>query len=94
MLWLPWVRTMDARWMRFLMAFTVGLLVFLAIEALLEGTELAGEGASALGGASLVWLGAAGAYLALAGVDGWLRERREPRGRGRDAAGAGERAAS
>ena len=26
MLWLPWVRTMDARWMRFILAFTVGLL--------------------------------------------------------------------
>jgi ZIP family zinc transporter len=93
MLWLPWVRTMDARWMRFLMAFTVGLLVFLAIEALLEGTELAGDGAAALGGASLVWLGAAGAYLALTGVDGWLRERRGRAAEGEDGAGLGERAA-
>ena len=92
MLWLPWVRTMDARWMRFILAFTVGLLTFLGIDALLEGTELAGEGAQALGGAGLVWLGAVGAYLALAGVDAWLNERR---GRA-DAAsgeGAGERAA-
>ena len=46
MLWLPWVRTMDARWMRFILAFTVGLLTFLGIDALLEGTELAGEGAA------------------------------------------------
>jgi zinc transporter, ZIP family len=93
MLWLPWVRTMDARWMRFLLAFTVGLLVFLAIEALLEGTELAGQGAGALGGASLVWLGAAGAYLALTGVDGWLRQRRGRVAEGPDAAILGERAA-
>jgi zinc transporter ZupT len=77
MLWLPWVRTVDARWMRFLLAFTVGLLGFLAIDALLEGTELAGEGPQALGGAALVWLGAVGAYLALAGVDAWLRGRKE-----------------
>src|ERR671918_281153 len=77
MLWLPWVRTVDARWMRFLLAFTVGLLAFLGIDALLEGTELAGEGPEALGGAALVWLGAVGAYLALAGVDGWLRGRSE-----------------
>ena len=92
MLWLPWVRTMDARWMRFILAFTVGLLTFLGIDALLEGTELAGEGAQALGGAGLVWLGAVGAYLALAGVDAWLNERR---GRTDAAAGAasGERAA-
>jgi ZIP family zinc transporter len=75
MLWLPWLRTVDARWIRFLLAFTVGLLGFLAIEALLEGSELAGEGPAALGGGALVWLGAVGAYLALAGVDAWLRGR-------------------
>jgi ZIP family zinc transporter len=77
MLWLPWVRGVDARWMRFLLAFTVGLLAFLGIDALLEGTELAGTGPESLGGAALVWLGAAGAYLALTAVDGWLAGRRE-----------------
>jgi ZIP family zinc transporter len=53
MLWLPWLRTVDPRWIRFLLAFTVGLLGFLAIEALLEGSELAGEGSEALGGGGL-----------------------------------------
>jgi ZIP family zinc transporter len=77
MLWLPWVRTVDTRWIRFLLAFTVGLLAFLGIDALLEGTELAGTGPEALGGAALVWLGAGGAYLVLSGVDGWLRGRRK-----------------
>jgi ZIP family zinc transporter len=77
MLWLPWVRSVDARWIRFLLAFTVGLLAFLGIDALLEGTELAGTGPAALGGAALVWLGAVGAYLALSGVDAWLRSRRK-----------------
>jgi len=76
MLWLPWIRGVDTRWIRFLLAFTVGLLGFLGVEALLEGTELAGSGAEAFGGAALVWLGAAGAFLALAGVDAWLRGRR------------------
>jgi zinc transporter, ZIP family len=76
MLWLPWVRGVDARWMRFLLAFTIGLLAFLGIDALLEGTELADSGPGSLGGAALVWLGAAGAYLALAAVDGWLSSRR------------------
>jgi zinc transporter ZupT len=75
MLWLPWLRRVDARWVRFLLAFTVGLLGFLAIEALLEGSELASSGPEALGGGALVWLGAAGAYLTLAGVDAWLRGR-------------------
>jgi ZIP family zinc transporter len=76
MLWLPWMRTVDMRWMRFLLAFTIGLLAFLGIDALLEGSELAGSGPAAFGGAALVWLGAVGAYLALAGVDAWLRGRR------------------
>jgi ZIP family zinc transporter len=97
MLWLPWVRGIDTRWVRFLLAFTIGLLAFLGIEALLEGTDVAGTGAEALGGAALVWLGAAAAFLALAGVDAWLRGRRAApgggdgaaRGRGDGAAGAG-----
>jgi ZIP family zinc transporter len=94
MLWLPWVRTVDARWIRFLLAFTVGLLAFLGIDALLEGTELAGAGPEALGGAALVWLGAVAAYLVLSGVDGWLRGRRQAAGEGgavaHDAAGSGQ----
>jgi zinc transporter ZupT len=76
MLWLPWVRGVDERWIRFLLAFTLGLLAFLGIDALLEGTELAGEGAAAFGGAALVWLGAAVGFLSLSGVEGWLRSRR------------------
>ena len=76
MLWLPWVRHVDARWIRFLLAFTVGLLAFLGIEALLEGTDIAQTGAEAFGGAALVWLGAAAAFLGLAGIDAWLRGRR------------------
>jgi ZIP family zinc transporter len=75
MLWLPWLRGVDTRWVRFLLAFTIGLLAFLAVDALLEGTAIAATGAEAFGGAALVWLGAAGAFLALAGVDGWLRGR-------------------
>ena len=77
MLWLPWIRSVGGGWIRFLLALTVGLLAFLGVEALLEGTEIAGSGPEAFGGAALVWLGAGAAYLALVGVDGWLRGRRE-----------------
>jgi zinc transporter, ZIP family len=93
MLWLPWLRTVDTRWLRFLLAFTIGLLGFLGIEALLEGTDLAGTGPEVFGGAALVWLGAAGAFLALAGVDGWLRGRRERAAEQSGASAAGARAA-
>jgi zinc transporter, ZIP family len=75
MLWLPWIRRIDPRWVQFVLALTVGLLAFLGIDALLEGTEIAGSGPQALGGASLVFLGAGIAYLGLVGVDGWLRGR-------------------
>jgi zinc transporter ZupT len=75
MLWLPWVRRIDPRWVQFLLALTIGLLAFLGLDALLEGTEIAATGPQALGGASLVFLGAGIAYLGLAGIDGWLRGR-------------------
>ena len=89
MLWLPWLRGVDARWIKFLLAFTIGLLTFLGIEALIEGTDIANTGAQVFGGAALVWLGAAVAFLALAGIDAWLRARRPPK----EASGLGYRAA-
>jgi zinc transporter, ZIP family len=90
MLWLPWLRGVDARWVKFLLAFTIGLLAFLGIEALLEGTDIANTSAQVFGGAALVWLGAAAAFLALAWVDSWLRARRPSD----DKAGLGFRAAT
>jgi zinc transporter ZupT len=76
MLWLPWIRRIPAGWLRAVMALTVGLLAFLAVDATLEGVELAGEGSQAFGGAALVFLGAAVSYLALTGVSAWMERRR------------------
>jgi len=76
MLWLPFVRRIGAGFMRALIAFTVGLLAFLAVDATLEGLEIAGAGSSAFGGVELVFLGAIVAFLALAGVDAYMRGRR------------------
>jgi zinc transporter ZupT len=84
MLWLPFVRRVDATWVRVLLAATVGLLGFLAVDATLEALEIAGEGAQALGGAGLVALGAALAYLALAAVSAGVSTRQAKA----DAAGA------
>jgi zinc transporter ZupT len=82
MLWLPWIRRIPPAWLRVVMALTVGLLAFLALDATLEGLELAGAGPQAFGGASLVLLGAAVSYLGLTAVSEWLARRR------RDAGGA------
>ncbi|MGI9019792.1 MAG: ZIP family metal transporter [Solirubrobacterales bacterium] len=77
MLWLPFVRRVSADWLRALMALTVGLLAFLAVDAGLEGLEIADAGPAAFGGTALVYLGALVAYLALSGVDAYLSRRRE-----------------
>jgi ZIP family zinc transporter len=75
MLWLPWVRRIPPSLMRGVMALTVGLLAFLAIDATLEGVELAGQGTQAFGGAGLVVLGAVVAYLVLSGMGAFLEQR-------------------
>lgn len=76
MLWLPWVRRIPPAWMRAVMAVTIGLLAFLAIDATLEGFELAGEGSQAFGGSALVLVGAMVAYLLLSGTSAWVSRRR------------------
>ena len=76
MLWLPFVRRIDPRWLRVLMALTIGLLGFLAIDATLEGIDLAGQGSQALGGTALVFVGGIVAYLVLTAVEAWLQDRK------------------
>ena len=68
MLWLPFVRRVGERTLQALIALTIGLLGFLAIDATLEGLEVAGAGSGAFGGAALVLLGGVASYLALTAV--------------------------
>lgn len=75
MLWLPFLRRLSGAWIGTVIAFTIGLLVFLGIDAALEGLEIAAEAPAAFGGAGLVFLGGLIAYLVLAGVDAWLERR-------------------
>jgi zinc transporter, ZIP family len=86
MLWLPFVRRVDERWIGALIAFTVGLLAFLGIDAALEGLEIAAEAPAAFGGSALVFAGALIAYLLLAAVDAHLNRRGQA---SRGAAGQG-----
>lgn len=66
---LPLLRRIGKQGIRFLLALTVGLLVFLAIDASLEAFELGDGSGGAFGGASLLALGAILAYLALSAID-------------------------
>jgi zinc transporter ZupT len=84
MLWLPWIRRVPPGWLRAIMGLTIGLLAFLAVDATLEGLELAAEGSQAFGGPALVLVGAAVSYLLLSAVSAWLGSRR----RSAQAAGA------
>jgi zinc transporter ZupT len=59
------------------MAFTVGLLGFLALDGYLEGLDIGNASASAFGGVELLFLGAALAYLALTALGRWLEARTE-----------------
>jgi len=89
MLWLPFLRRLGPVWMGALIAFTVGLLAFLAIDAGLEGLEIAAAAPAAFGGTGLVFVGALVAYLVLAGIDSYLTQRsRAAKGAGSAAAGA------
>ena len=85
MLFLPFVSRVPPGWVRVVLAATVGLLAFLAVDGYLEGTELGQESGGAFGGVELLFLGAGLAYLALAGLDAYLRSRRSEA----DAAGVG-----
>ena len=65
MLWLPALRQTGPRLMMFLMAATVGLLLYLGIDATAEALELGGELGAVFQGVGLVGIGIAGTWLLL-----------------------------
>ncbi|MHA6784002.1 ZIP family metal transporter [Pseudonocardia saturnea] len=76
MLVLPILRRTSGSVVRVLLALTVGLLAYLAVDALLEGIDLAVLSGGAFGGPILVFLGAGLAFLALTTIDKMLAGRR------------------
>jgi zinc transporter ZupT len=68
LLWLPFLRTLAREWVDFFLALTVGLLVFLGVEALVEAVEAAERVPGAFQGGGLVLLGVLGAVFALQAV--------------------------
>lgn len=75
LLWLPSLRRLSARGMDFLLALTIGLLLFLLVDGAHDGLEVAGTLPASFQGVALFALAAAGAYLLLEAVGGRLRSR-------------------
>jgi len=68
LLWLPFVRAIDRRWIDFFLSLTMGLLVFLGADALVEALETSALVAGAFQGSALVLLGVLGTPLVLAAL--------------------------
>jgi zinc transporter ZupT len=82
LLWLPWLRGLDRRWVHFALALTGGLLLFLALEAVFEALEGAEAVAGAFQGTGLVGLAVVGTWLLLQAFAG--------RGKWQAGSGAGD----
>ena len=67
-LWFPALRRLDQRWFVFLMALTIGLLVFLGVDTLVEAIEQAELAPGSFQGLGLVTIGAVGVFLLLAAI--------------------------
>ena len=76
LLWFPFLARLSSRGMDFLLALTIGLLAFLLIDGAAEGMDAAALLPESFQGTVLFVLAAAGAYLLLEAVGGWLKARR------------------
>jgi ZIP family zinc transporter len=76
LLWLPLAARLGRTGLDVLLALTIGLLLFLLIDAGHEGLEQAAARPASFQGVVLFIAGAAAAYLVLEWVGAWLRSRR------------------
>lgn len=68
LLWLPFLRGVSRGWTDFFLSLTMGLLVFLGVDALAEAVAMSGRVASAFQGIGLVTLGVVGTPLVIEAV--------------------------
>ena len=74
LLWYPFLRRIDRKWIHFYLSLTVGLLAFLLVDAFedaLEASRLVPEGYQAAG---LIAVGVIGAIVGLRALAGWGRD--------------------
>jgi ZIP family zinc transporter len=68
LLWLPALRQLDRKWMTFMLALTVGLLLFLGVDTLAEALEQIEHVPSSFQGLGLVAIGTAGITILLLAI--------------------------
>lgn len=81
LLWLPFVSAIHRRWVDFLLSLTMGLLVFLGADALVEALETSVLVSGAFQGPALVLLGVVATPLLIAALGRWragIRRERAP----------------
>jgi zinc transporter ZupT len=71
LLWLPFVRSVQRKWIDFFLSLTIGLLVFLGVSSLVESLESAALVPAAFQGQALVLLGSVGTLLVLTALGRW-----------------------
>jgi hypothetical protein len=76
LLWFPVVRTLGTTGIDAVLAFTIGLLLFLVLDGTEEGLESSGLLPGSFHGTALFALSAAAAYAALEMVGAWLSKRK------------------
>ncbi|MDQ8733567.1 ZIP family metal transporter [Paenibacillus sp. LHD-38] len=69
LLWYPFMRRFSSKGIQAVLAFTVGLLFFLAVDTIQEGLELGAEAPGVFQGSGLVWFGALLSFLFLLAID-------------------------
>lgn len=75
MMWFPFLQSMSDRWLHAVLAFSAGILAFLAIDAGIEAIELTERIPGAFEGAALVALGILGSLLAVQSISEWRKNR-------------------
>jgi zinc transporter ZupT len=76
LLWLPFLRGIDRKWVDFFLSLTVGLLVFLGADAVAEAFENAARVPGAYQGLGLIVIGLIATPLAIAALGEWRRRHR------------------
>jgi zinc transporter, ZIP family len=79
-LWLPFLRQLGGRWINFLLSLTLGLLVFLGVDASHEALEIAGKLPAVFAGVAFAAFGFLLAFLVITAVDRAMRARVSQRG--------------